>query len=393
MQPLRVCFWATTFQSDNHALADFLARDPRFDVTVAMDQPERWRAEPVQALAPFAGRLVDKQRLDPKRLASEGYDLVVLDNHVPGAAIAPRVLVCWHGFGWRIDDLSTMRKQLSAQVGEVTRPNPRFRWHAFGEWDRAYRVSHSKLASDNVIAAGSPYSDWLRPESALQARFIREDAQPHYSLDLGKPVVMLGLTWHHGGSLGHWGDEATLLDRFFGHVRARGASTLVRMHDRHRYEKPYIALMEQLAAKHAGYVMLKWKSQSPDSLLDLLVSNVLVSNYSSLLNPYYYTQRPSIHIDPHDAGAAKTYTYQMFLGRPRRKRVDAASEVWKLSPDEHGGLRAQSFEGLLGHVDMALGDPSCCAERSKAFVARYIAQADGTTCARTAESIVTWCTS
>ena len=35
----------------------------------------------------------------------------------------------------------------------------------------------------------------------------------------------------------------------------------------------------------------------PDSL-DVLLSSAMISNYSSFLNAYYHTGRPSLHIDP-----------------------------------------------------------------------------------------------
>jgi hypothetical protein len=388
---MRICFWSTTFQSDNHALAHHLALSPDFEVTVAMPSPERFAQEAALSILPFRGRLLERDAADTKRtLKSEPFDCVVLDNHVPSYAIAPRIYVLWHGFGWRIDDLKTMRKAVGKLVGDVTRANERFRWHAIGEWDRQYRIDHSEIHPANVQALGSPYSDWLLPDSPVQARFDRLSLQPRYTIDLARKVVMLGLTWHHGGSLGHWGDEETLLARLVEHVAARGASTLLRMHDKSRYQRGYIELVERLAQRFSGSLMLKWKDRSPDSLVDLLVSDVCISNYSSLLNAFYYTGRPSIHIDPHDASASAQHTYKLFMGLPMRTAVSTPEALWKLPPDQHGGLRAQSFDELLTQVDRALADPSCCSEQARAFVARYVSSADGASSARAADGLRGW---
>jgi hypothetical protein len=388
---MRICFWSTTFQSDNHALAHHLAAQPDFEVTVAMTEPERFRREAVLDLLPFRGRLVDRGAPATKRrLLDDSFDCMVLDNHVPPFPLAPRAYVLWHGFGWRIDDLKSMRAELSRLVGNVSAENPNFRWQALGDWDRQYRIQHSQLDSRSVLALGSPYSDWLLPGSELRARFDRGAQQPSYSIDLERPVVMLGLTWHHGGSLGHWGDEETRLTQLVQHIAARGASTLLRMHDRKRYDRDYVQLVERLAARFPGALMLKWKDSSPDSLLDLLVSDVCISNYSSLLNAFYYTERPSIHIDPHDAGAGSLQTYKMVMGLPIKLTVDCAEDVWKLPPDQHGGLRAQSFDQLLAHVDTALADPGCCAEQARTFVARYVTEANGQSCQRTADTLRDW---
>jgi len=96
---MRICFWSTTFQSDNHALAHYLAGQSDFEVTVAMAEPERFRQEAVLKLLPFAGRLVSRDDSNTKRmLLDESFDCVVIDNHVPAFPIAPRAHVLWHGF-------------------------------------------------------------------------------------------------------------------------------------------------------------------------------------------------------------------------------------------------------------------------------------------------------
>jgi hypothetical protein len=388
---MRICFWSTTFQADNQALAHHLGTLPDVDLTVAVSEPSRVLAEPIHQLMPIRAKFVDRDGWGVAgKLAKEGYDLLVVDNHLPSQAIASRVLVMWHGFGWRVDDLKTTRKELGRLVGEVCQPNPHFRWQAFGDWDRQYRIEHSCLAPENVVALGSTYSDWLLPGSVLRERFERSAFAHHYSIDLTRKVVLLGLTWHHGGSFGHWGDEERLLTELVDSIRDAGASTLLRMHDRKRYTGDYVRLVERLATRFPECLMLKWKDESPDSSLDLLVSDVCISNYSSLLNAFYYTHRPSIHVDPHDAGGSRSHTYKMFLGMPMRRAVHDAADLWKLPPTEHGGLRAQSFTELLAHVARSLREPDCCADASAHFIARYVTCADGHTAERVARYIKAW---
>jgi hypothetical protein len=387
---MKICFWSTTFQADNQALAYHLAQRPGCQVLVALERPERYAGEAVHAVLGFGGRLLDRAAPGTQaEIERFGADVVVIDNHVPPYRIAPRMLVLWHGFGWRIDDLSQMRRDLRKHVGDVTRPSERFRWQAFGEWDRGYRIEHSQLAGENVIALGSAYSDWLKPDSTVQRGFDRARVQAHYGIDLSRPTVLLALTWHHGGSLHHWGDERELLDRLLRHLETRGANALVRMHDRHRYEPEYAALYEQLV-QGRRHVQLKWKSSAPDSLVDLLVSDVMVSNYSSILNGYYHCLRPTVHIDPADARGGAQFYRRWQSGRVRKVRISDPTSTWKLPPSEIGGLRARSFDELLRCVDQALEDPSCCAERAQAFCARYVTAADGSTCERIATLLSAW---
>lgn len=381
---MRICFWSTSFQADNQALAYYLAASSAFDVLVATESPELYAAEAIHKLVRFEGRFIDRKgpgvRQEIERFTP---DLVIVDNHLPGFDVANRMLVLWHGFGWRFDDLMQMKRELKRSVGDVTRPNPRFRWQAFGEWDRRYRIEHTGLAPENVIALGSAYSDWLLPDTPFSRSGARSGVQSHYSLDLSRPVILLALTWHHGGSLGHWGPERDLLARLIDHVESRGAGLLVRMHDRPRYESDYVSMIEELVLGRST-VQLKFKSQSPDSFVDLLISDLMISNYSSILNAFYCTGRPSLHIDPADAGG------DLFLrkwkgGRLRKTRIKDPSQLWKLHPDEIGGLRCRSFDELLQSIDRALAEPTLCEAASASFLERYISSASGRSCERIAE--------
>lgn len=389
-QSMRVCFWSTTFQADNQAFAYYLSEQPGVDVVVAMHKPDLYAREAIHEVIPFRGRFLDAEAPRTRReIEAFAPDVVIIDNHLPSFPIARRLFVLWHGFGWRIDDLSVMRKQLARFVGDVTRKNDRFRWHAFGEWDRRYRIEHSKLAPENVLALGSTYSDWLLADGPVRRGFDRAKVQPSYTIDLSRQTVLVALTWHHGGSLGHWGDEAELLGRVFDHIQHRGANVLVRMHDRHRYDTAYLDMMERLVRNRTA-VQLKFKSSAPDSFVDLLVSDVMVSNYSSILNGFYFTGKPSVHIDPADSGEARPYYRKWQGGKVRKIRVDGPAQLWKLDPGEIGGLRARSFPELLSELDEALSAPNCCAEQARAFCARYIESVDGRTCERTLNTLRAW---
>lgn len=387
---VKICFWSTSFQADNQALATYLTGLPNVEVWVAMDDPAGYVAEPVNALLPLRARLLDRrENTTLQEVKAWSPEVLIVDNHLPSEALCERVFVLWHGFGWRVDDLSTMRKQLRKLVGDVTVPNPRFGWQAFGAWDRNYRIEHSQLDPANVHALGSAYADVLREGSDVRSRFRREDVASHYDIDVQRPTVLLGLSWHHGGALGHWGDDALLHERLVQHIGAAGGNVLIRMHDRHRYASEDVARMEALATKHQ-HVGLKFKSESPDSLIDVLLSDVMISNYSSFLNAFYYTGRPTIHIDPM-AGITGAHVFrQMKRGKLRVKKVSDPLATWKLSPDDIGGLRAQSFDELLSAVDTAMGSPSSCKELSAAFIGRHVSGENGATRQRITEHLRQW---
>jgi hypothetical protein len=394
--PVRICFWSSGFTADSQALAHHLARQDDVRLTVALERPERYLAEPVNRFLPIPARFADRgERGLARALRREGFDLLIVDNHLPDDAVAPRILVLWHGLGWRVDDVTGMKKELRKLVGDVTRPNPRFRWQAFGDWDREYRIGHSGLAAENVVALGSAYSDLLLPSeeggrSGLPApEELRRAVSGDYGLDLTRPTILLGLTWHHGAVLAQWGEDAGLFTRLFDHAASRDANVLLRLHDRHRFTPEYLAMLDRVVAGRPG-VRVTFKDEHPDSLVDLLVSDVLVSNYSSLLNPFYCTRKPSVHLDPHRPGQAG-YVYRRWKGgRLREERVEDPAQVWKLDPADIGGLRARSFEEALGSIDRALAEPDCCRELARGFTGRHLTAPDGRTCERIAGFVRRW---
>jgi hypothetical protein len=164
-----------------------------------------------------------------------------------------------------------------------------------------------------------------------------------------------------------------LFERFVQHIERAGASVHLRMHDRHRYEPAVIERMAQLARAHAG-LELKPKDEHPDSLIDLHEADVLVSNYSSLLNFFYFTGEPTIHIDAADSALPSLHR-SLRRGRLTVREV-ARDQLWKLEPIENRGLRATSFDELLAHVTRALREPSYCVQRARDFVERYVTQVD-----------------
>ena len=66
----------------------------------------------------------------------------------------------------------------------------------------------------------------------------------------------------------------------------------------------------------------------------------------------------------------------------RKKRVDSVQYIWKLPPDDNGGLLAQTFDELLSLVERALAEPDCCNVAAQSFLDRHMLGADGRSCER-----------
>ncbi|MBU0552867.1 CDP-glycerol glycerophosphotransferase family protein [Myxococcota bacterium] len=386
--PLRVCFWTTTLQADVLTLARHLTEDPRFEVLVIADEVAAFLQEPIQRLRPLTAALIDKA--DPKVITKARAfraDITVVDNHFPPKALSPLLFVLWHGFGWKgpndIKEFAAVHRDIKRLTkAPSTQPNPRFLWQCFGPTDLEHRHAVSGFARENLASLGAAFTDDL-----ITPTVPREVARAHYPALAGcAQIVLVALTWHYGRALAHWGDDLELFKRLLDALAARGAGVILRMHDRRRFEPDYLAALEALVAAREG-VIIKFKDEDRDSLLDLSASDVMVSNYSSILNYFYATQRPSIHVYP-VASASEAFLWRTWKrGKVRIEAVPSADYVWKLPPEEHGGLLARDFEGLIQAIYQGLDDPGCSVEAAARFMTRHMAPVDGRTSARIATAL------
>jgi len=75
---------------------------------------------------------------------------------------------------------------------------------------------------------------------------------------------------------------------------------------------------------------------------------------------------------------SRTYTFAGVL----ESEVESARHIWKLPPEQHGGLLARDFDQLLAQVDQALANPDCCRDAAQAFLNEHMLGADGHNCER-----------
>jgi hypothetical protein len=206
-------------------------------------------------------------------------------------------------------------------------------------------------------------------------------------LEPGRPTVLLAMTWHRGGMFSGWGSDADLLPRFLEGVTSRGAQVIVRMHDRHRYEPAYLNTLEGIVRNARG-VAVKFKSDHPDSLADLWVSSVMVSNYSSILNHFYHTGFTAIHVDQGSWEARQT-NYTLKRGKLQRRDL-RPDQIWKIAPADVGGPRARTFDELQAITGEALSNPTLGAQAARDFLRRHHAGAYGETRANISDYVTTW---
>ena len=139
----------------------------------------------------------------------------------------------------------------------------------------------------------------------------------------------------------------------------------------------------------ASHAELRFKSEHPDNLPDLLVADVMVSNLSSFLAYHYVSGRPAIHIVPRRDKPVERVA--MLLSRFRVRRTVKADEAWMIDPSDTGGVRVSCTEDTLHAVNAALDDPRPGAEAAAAWLARHIPRQDGNAAQRIKDLLLAMC--
>lgn len=379
-RPYRIVFWTTSFGPDQIALAWHLDQRSDFDVRVVVSDPASVAREPSLHRRPLSAPLLGRGPLFMMNLRRFRPDVVVVDNGVPWLPLAPAGLVQWHGYGWKgpdaVRDMVHRYLTLSAHWGSPLRPTARLRWACFGPQDFEHRTTVGGLHPAICPQVGAASHDVLR--RPLDRRVLAD----HYPVDVvNRRNVLLAPTWHYGGVLGHWGREEELLDDLIGRARRHGANVILRLHDRWRVDESILSVVEGLARRWDN-VVLKFKNEHPDGLADLRIADVLVTNMSSIANLFYATLRPTIHVFPVADEAAPFQRRRLWFGRVQTQDKGTARDIWKMSPENNGGMLARSQRELLAQLDRALEDPDCCADRAREFLDQYMLSADGRSCDR-----------
>jgi hypothetical protein len=378
---MNILFYATTFGADLWSFARYVSERKDSRIKVLMPDPTTYLSEGVSKIYPIDAQIEQRKWYHVfGDLSNFKPDVTIMDNHIPLRAPSPKGLVLWHGFGWKgpndEKEFRWLHFSLTSSWGSAKKPNPDLRWQCFGPFDMKHRTEISGMHPDNCRQLGAASHDYLREP------IDREIAQPYYPFDVvNTPTVLIAPTWHYGEVLEHWGSDRELFPKLLQQIKDLGANVILRLHDSFRFDEDYINFLKGLEQRF-DHVMLKFKNHHPDNFLDLQVSDALITNYSSIANLFYATKRPTIHIYPVRSADEEFMWRNNTLAGVYIKKVDSAHYIWKLPPEEHGGLLAHSFDQLMEQTRQALEDPTCCEDQATAFLDKHMLGADGHNCER-----------
>jgi hypothetical protein len=370
---MKVQVWATTFGADLWSLARFLDDRPDVSLRIIMDDPKTFRQQGVAELFPLKAEILARKWYH--HLPSRKWDLTIMDNRLPFFRTSRKALILWHGFGWKgpndEKEFWLLHNTLSRTWGDIRKPSKNLVWQAFGPWDFKHRTEVSRVHPLNCLQLGAASHD------DLVTPLDRTLAQPYYPFDIvNRKTILIAPTWHYGEVFAHWGTDADLFDRLLGRIQEHGANAIVRLHDSYRFDRSYLDFLSELTERYPN-VCLKFKNTSPDNYLDLQVADALITNYSSIANLFYATRKPTLHVYPVRSGDEAFIWRELRWTGVREKHLEKARYIWKMPPEEHGGMLAHNFEELLAQLDVAIQNPDCCSQAATDFLDRHMLGADG----------------
>ncbi len=390
---MRLLFNPTTFQGDIYALALYYQQQINAgldaEVVIGVDNVAAYREEPIHQILPFTVPMWERsERKYAKRIKAFHPDFLFCDNHLPKKRIFENLVYLWHGFGWKEQragiEFDMVHKELNKLMGGVRQANPHFIHQCYGAFERDHRVQFTEFHPDNCRVMGNLYADLL-----INPPITREQIAPFYPFEHPeRKTILLGFTWGFGEVFGNWDvDESALMDRLFAYLAEQETNVIFRLHDQKRYSASYRTQLED-AAKRYGNVLLKYKDVGRDNLFDVLLSDVIVSNFSGIVVYAYFTGAASIHIHPY---GQKTGEQPLYRFKRQKAIIDKrGSYVWKMPPTENGGVLVHTENELFEQLNSALQSKGSCIDASQRFNQRYMENSDGQRCAALAEWLSQW---
>jgi hypothetical protein len=362
---MRILIWATHFGADLWAIARAL-ESRAVSVRVALPEPRAFAAQAVAHLFPLMTRPV-AATLARSLLGAPCFrpDVTVFDHLPPWRAPSRRGFVLWHRAGERSPDglsqRSTLWRRLAWTFGDPRRPSRNLRWGCLGPTDLAHQTTAGGLHPANCVTVGAPSHDHLR------VPFEKERARAFYPFELsGRTTVLLASA--DGTPLAHWGDPEELLDRLLDHLGRRNANVILRLPDRATLSPAAVSRTRAHLRRHA-HLLLKFADSHPDDLVDMQVSDLLLTDTTPAAIRFLATGRPIVH-----------------LCTTRAPGVDR-----ELFHEGASNRLAHDFRALLRHVDAALSGPEACSIEARAILDRHLLGADGRACDRLTASLETLC--
>ena len=123
---------------------------------------------------------------------------------------------------------------------------------------------------------------------------------------------------------------------------------------------------------------------------DLVVSDVMICNFSSFIVYHYFMNRPSVHIQPVDTKKWFVVLPTMRGGKVRTVFRLNDERLWLYPFSDNGGSLPLDHGELIADLEKSLEDSSYGRDRALEFIGQRVHKPDGHTCSRIIADIKDW---
>lgn len=216
-----------------------------------------------------------------------------------------------------------------------------------------------------VLKEGGPRArvvGWSRIDCyAAPCEFNAREVRADYGFEEGRPVVFYAPTWSKFGQRGlfcRWGDrESAVLERLCREIPRLGATFVVKLHPLLQKELAnrdgFWDRLRRAVDRHDHVRLLDAeKKEDPQALL--FVTDVLITDTSSIFADYLALDRPIVFIDPRDHGWERTEICASsrpgFIVQEPHDLVEAVADSLQF-PARYKHDRKRVFRKLVSHFD------------------------------------------
>lgn len=223
-------------------------------------------------------------------------------------------------------------------------------------WFKEYYASGIGLASDKVVVTGYPRIDrLLKPGYYNRERIITE-----IGFKPDQPIILYAPTWEQenkgGEPLFPFGDDGKFLEELDGFLEKNRMQMIIRLHPKWKGWTPQPSPLRQSCLRFHS-AKTDWDAEKY-----LSVTDVLITDWSSIANDFLVLDRPIVFLD----NPPKFFYYGYLI-----------------PPEERPGAIVKTKEGLFGALVKAASDPKEYSEKRRALREKVHFGLDGQASART----------
>ncbi len=225
------------------------------------------------------------------------------------------------------------------------------------EWLAEYYRSAIQVKPEKIKTTGYPRTDDLI-NNVYDIKKIRAE----YGFSADKKTILYAPTWAQDSSgskpLFPWGDDESYIQEFIKFINANNLQCIIRTHPNWDGMTPSL----QSAISNAKNLILNSAVTEPDTNKCLVVSDICMTDFSSIVNDYLALDRPLIFLEPH---------------------TNLFKDGFALGPEDRAGIIVKTKDTMYDAITQSIQYPDEFAEKRSVLAKKVHCALDGRATERT----------